>query len=414
MNSKYAVLVPLVMLAAACGRQDARPLIGPDAKAFAASTGTVKIAVLRDTANSRTVPKFVAGGFVRVNLYEAGDPTKLVRTALTNSAGEVFFTGLAPGNYILRDSLRAKSTSLIPAGGTPITVTAGDTVTTDTVRVRLSTRISGIARTDFLNQTKLTTVRHAGLKVVLLRETGVATNVYVPVDSTVTNGVGFYEFFATAGPERLRVQFNSGDITNFNEATTLGGAAPPFTKKVETINLTAANPGGELTGTIQFSIPARITGRVYRDKNGNGIRDSILITPAVVGPPPRRALGTKEGLVAGDSIRIQLLNAAGTKVITTTLVTAGAVSSEVPTRDSIGFNIQVPLFTFSSVEPGSYVLKLDKLGSRFPSNPLEFIAGPAYEVLVPTPTTSAVTATCRPLGSTAAFGSCDFVLVSGQ
>ena len=393
MNSKYAVLVPLVMLAAACGRQDARPLIGPDAKAFAASTGTVKIAVLRDTANSRTVPKFVAGGFVRVNLYEAGDPTKLVRTALTNSAGEVFFTGLAPGNYILRDSLRAKSTSLIPAGGTPITVTAGDTVTTDTVRVRLSTRISGIARTDFLNQTKLTTVRHAGLKVVLLRETGVATNVYVPVDSTVTNGVGFYEFFATAGPERLRVQFNSGDITNFNEAATLGGLAPPFTKKVETINLTAANPGGELTGPIQFSLPTRLTGIVFRDRNGNGVRDSLPTS------------NPKEGLIAGDTIVIRLKDSTDTRIITTTRVIATTTTS----------NTTVNTFSFSpNLTPGKYILRLDPLGSRFPSNPLEFSAGPALEVFVAVPTTGVVNATCRPLGSTGAFGNCNFGLISGQ
>ena len=393
MNSKYAVLVPLVMLAAACGRQDSRPLIGPDAKAFAASTGTVKIAVLRDTANSRIVPKFVAGSGVRVNLYEAGDPTKLVRTALTNSAGEVFFAGLAPGNYILRDSLRVKSTSLIPAGGTLITVTAGDTVTTDTVKVRLSTRVSGIARTDFVDQVKNTSVRLANLKIVLLRETGIATNVYVPVDSTVTNGVGFYEFFAEAGPERLRVQFNSGDITNFNEATTLGGAAPPFTKKVETINLTAANPGGELTGNFQFSLPTRLTGIVFRDRNGNGVRDSLP------------TLNPKEGLIAGDIIVIRLKDSTDTRVITTTRVTATTTTS----------NTTVNTFSFSpNLAPGKYILRLDPLGSRFPSNPLEFSAGPAYEVFVAVPTTAVVNATCRPLGSTGAFGNCNFGLISGQ
>ena len=401
MNLRNAFLLPLVIAAAACGRQDARPLIAPDVEEFEKSTGAVKIAVLRDTANSRTIPKWAAAGATaangqtRVNLYDPNDPTRIVGGALTNANGEILLTGIAPGTYLLKPDLsgRPQSTTLLPPEGLSITVTAGDTVKPDTVRVRLSSRISGILSTQWLDQAKLNNVRHSGVKIRIFRETGNATNVYTLIDSVTTNGVGSYEYFFSPGPERVRLEYDSRLITNLKDSTTLSGNAPvPYVEKVEQITISGINPGRDQFGDATWLYPTRLTGTVYRDKNANGVRDA------------------GESLIFGDTVVIQLRDSTDSRVIRTATVNTSA--SQSPTTNNT--------FTFSpNPSPGKYVLRMDKLASRFGSNPLEFVAGPAYEVRILPPTTAVVNAECRPYvappaTNTAAFGNCNFGLVTGK
>ena len=367
MNLRNTLLLPLVVLAAACGRQDAAPFVQPDAAAATAGSATVRMIVMRDTAVSRTVPKFVPAGATaannqtRVNLFKAGDTLNLIRTGLTSATGEIVFTNLAPGNYVLKPAIRSKSTTNAPVTGVPFTVASGSAVTVDTIRIRLSTRIAGLMATEFLNQNTFQRIRHGGVKIRVYRETGSATNVYNLVDSVTTNAVGNYELFLAPGPERVQLRFNSADITNFKDSTTYQGAAPiPYVKKEETVTIANNTPGRDITQDFKFNYPTRIIGFLYRDKNNNGFRDSSTTA--------------KEGLIAGDTITVQLRDSTGARVVATTRIIATA------TTPVAGAG---PTYVFNSVAPGKYVIKMDPLTSRFGSNPLEFFAGPTYIVVVP-------------------------------
>jgi hypothetical protein len=380
MNLRTTLLVPLVIAATACGRQDAAPFVAPDPAAQARGTATIRIVVMRDTATSRTAARFApagntaANGQTRVNLYRASDPNgSVVKTGLTTATGEIVFSGLPPGDYVVKPVLRSQSTTLVPAAGIPVRVAAGSIVAVDTLRVRLSTRISGMLATEWFDQVTQRRIRHAGVKIRIHRETGSGTGVYAVVDSVTTNAIGNFDYFTTPGPERVRLTFNSNDITNFKDSTTFQGAAPiPYVKKEETITITGITPGRDITQNLIFNYPTRITGFLYRDRNNNSFRDSVVAT------------STKEGLVAGDTITVQLRDSTGSRVITTTRIIATA---------STTFTGAAPTYTFSSVAPGKYVIRMDRLASRFGSNPLEFFEGPTYTVIVPelAPSASAVT-----------------------
>jgi hypothetical protein len=232
--------------------------------------------------------------------------------------------------------------------------------------------------------------------VGIWRETGTGTNVFTVLEGVVqTDAIGNYDFFVTPGPERVQVRFNSADITNFKDGTTFQGAAPvPYVKKVENVTVSGITPGRDITQNLTFNYPTKITGFVFRDRNANSFRDSTLVTPP--------ATGTKEGLIAGDTIRVQLRNAAGDHLITSVLVATGNTTSQVPVSSATNFANAVPTYTFSSLEPGTYKITMDVLASRFTSNPLEFKTGPTYTVVVPVPATGPVTMTQN------------FALVTGQ
>lgn len=380
MNLRLTLLVPLVVAASACGRQDAAPFVAPDAAANASGTATVRMIVMRDTAVLTTAAKFApaganaAAGQTRVNLYRAGDLVNLVRTGITSATGEIVFTSLAPGNYVLVPSIRSKSTSNAPATGIPFTVAAGSSVTVDTIRVRLSTRVTGLLATEFLNQNTLQRIRHGGVKIRIYREAVLNNNIWNLVDSVTTNAVGNYEFFVAPGPERIQLRFNSLDIANFKDSTTFQGLPPiPYQKGEDTVIVatnvsatsTVANnqsptPGRDFVQNLTFNYPTRIIGFLYRDKNNNGFRDSTSTA--------------KEGLVAGDTITVQLRDSTGARVVATTRV---IVTASTPVAGS------GPTYVFNSVAPGKYVIRMDPLTSRFGSNPLEFYQGPTYIVVVP-------------------------------
>jgi hypothetical protein len=367
MNLRYSLLLPLVVAAAACGRQDAAPFVAPDAVANATGTATIRMIVMRDTAVSRTTPKWAPAGATaannqtRVNLYVAGDTLNLIRSGLTSATGEIIFGGLLPGNYVLKPVIRSKSTTTAPVTGIPVSVASGSKVTVDTIRVRLSTRIIGLMATEFLNQVTLQRIRHGGVKIRVYRETGSATNVYNLVDSVTTNAVGNYEVFVAPGPERVQLKFNSTDITNFKDSTTFQGLPPiPYVKKEETVTITNATPGRDITQDLKFNYPTRIIGFLYRDKNSSGFRDSTS--------------AAKEGLIAGDTIQVQLRDSTGSRVVATTRIIATTTTPVAGPG---------PTFTFNSVAPGKYVIRMDPLASHFGSNPLEFFQGPTYVVVVP-------------------------------
>jgi hypothetical protein len=336
--------------------------------------------VMLDTAVSKTVPKYAPAGATaannqtRVNLFFANDTFNLIRTGLTSATGEVIFGGLAPGNYVLKPAIRSKSTSNAPVAGIPVTIAAGSRVTVDTIRVRLSDRVTGLLATEFLNQVTLQRIRHAGVKIRIYREGVLNNNVWNLVDSVTTNTVGNYEFFIAPGPERIQLRFNSLDITNFKDSTSFQGLPPiPYQKGEDTVIVatnvtatsTAANnqsptPGRDFVQNLTFNYPTRITGFLYRDKNNSGFRDSTATA--------------KEGLIAGDTIQVQLRDSTGSRVIATTRIIA---TTTTPVAGS------GPTYTFNSVQPGKYVIRMDPLASRFGSNPLEFFQGPTYVVVVP-------------------------------
>src|SRR5919199_2344723 len=127
---------------AACSEQRAGAFVGVNEF----NTGAARAIVRSDTANSTTTPKFVAPSNVRVALFRVGD-TVAIRTVTTTN-GVATFVGLDTGQYILRPLARAGS-SFAGQSEDTVTVTAGDTASTDTLRVRLGARITGFVASQY-------------------------------------------------------------------------------------------------------------------------------------------------------------------------------------------------------------------------------------------------------------------------
>ena len=345
----------VVLAGAACGKQDAGAFIAPNEAEFIAQTGVIRAVVMRDTATSRTVPRFAPASGVRVNLFAAGDLSTPVRQLTTSSTGEVTFVGLPPGSYTLITSVNPKSRVVANVAGdtaATYTITAGDTLLTDTVRVRQSARVSGLVASRFIDQEREKTIRYPGIKVVLHRETGSGTNVFVPADSTVTDATGSYEFRVTPGPERAQVRFNSADITALTdpELLFLGAGVPPYVKKPELVTVTGLTPDANRFGDLLFQYSSKITISPFRDQNENGIRD----------------IG--EGMLRGDTVVFQLRDASGKVIAQPTLLRAIATSDGARPVTS----------TLNSVKAGTYTITVDRIASRFPQTPFTYTSDASF------------------------------------
>ena len=291
----FAAGVALVA-AVACDKQPAGPAIEPE------NTGAVRVTVQRDTSRSAT-QVFVAGSNVRVSLFRLGD-TLALRQVTTNAQGIATFVGLAPGQYVVAPVLRALSAPTGNAADT-ITVTANDTTTIQggPFQVRLGALVSGFLAAEYFTQQGLVRTRFPGVQLTIERETGNATNVWAPFATVTTDATGSYSVPLPPGQGRFRIVFNSGQIPGFpNDTLFFGGTGTTVVTSRGTITNvgTSVAPDQNITRNLIFSFNTRITGSVFRDTNKNGVPDT--------GEP---------GLIAGDTVTVQLRDATGQRVLAT-------------------------------------------------------------------------------------------------
>ena len=345
-----SLAVAALLLVAACGPQDAEPFVAPDPEAFASETGALRVLVRRDTARSATTAKLAPAPSVSVRLIPEGD-TVAIRQLPTNSAGEVLFVGLAPGNYVIEPVVRSGSIVTTSTA----TVAAADTVA-DTVQVRVASVISGFVGAQFTTQERFETVRYAGVKVRLLRDNGTGT--FVPVDSVTTGVSGAFSFTVLPSDQNARLEFNSADITALTDPllTFQGTGAVPYVKRVETVNITNITPDRSITQNLLFQYNSRIVISPYRDTDKDDVRD------------------TGEGMLAGDTVFFQLRNADGTRVLL----------SGTSLRAVAATNGARPTVTVNNLQAGTYRVTADPALSRFPQTPFLFTAAsfPTYTVVI--------------------------------
>ncbi|MGI9075837.1 MAG: hypothetical protein ACR2G6_00735 [Gemmatimonadaceae bacterium] len=321
----------VLVAAVACDKQPAGPTVRPE------NTGAVRVTVQRDTSRSGVPAPFAAGSGVRVSLFRLGD-TLALRQVTANSAGQAVFVGLAPGQYVVRPSLRPLSTSIGNTADT-ITVTANDTTTiaSDTIRVRLGARITGFLAAEITGQQGLVRTRFPGVQIAVLRETGAGTGIYVPFTTVTTDATGSFDVPLVPGPGRVQLVFNSNGIPGFpNDTLFFGGTGTTVltvrpTHVVSNLSSsggTGVAPDATITRNLIFSFNTRITGAVFRDTNMNGTLDA--------GEP---------GLIAGDTVTVQLRDATGQRVLAS--------------QRLIGPSLTPQTYTFSGLAGGTYVIALD-------------------------------------------------------
>ena len=334
-HSSLALAVA-ILASTACDRQPAGPEVQPE------NTGALRVTVQRDTSLRADRP-FAAAPGVRVSVFRLGD-TLALRQVTTNSLGLATFVGLAPGQYVVTPSLRPLSTFTGNSADT-ITITANDTSTVlaGPFQTRLGARVSGFAASQVTTQQGLVTTRFPGVQLAILRETGVGTNVFLPVTTVTTDATGAFDVPLAPGPGRVQIIFNSGQIPGFpNDTLFLGGSGTSVISNRG--NLTATStavilPDANVTQNLIFNFNTRITGEIFRDVNGNGLRD------------------TGEGLAKGDTVFVQLRDATGQRVIAPVVRVIGNPPATGPL---------VPgTYTFSSLQGGSYTVVLDLAASRF-------------------------------------------------
>ena len=317
---------------AACDEQDA----GPTVDLTPQNTGVLVATVFRDTAIG-TTPKYAPASGLRVNVFRPGE-TVALRSATALSNGQIVFVGLAPGTYIVAPAARPLSTFPGAAADT-ITVTAADTVASDTIRVRLGASISGLIASDVFNQVTTVRTRYAGAEVIISREIAPNTNTWAEVARDTTDVTGAFSVNVTPGAARYRLAVRRSQLQGLNNDT-LQARGTGFSASAtgDTIFFTSAanrlTPDRSEVQNILLTLASSITGSVFRDPNANGVLD----------------LG--EGLAAGDTVRVQLRDSTGTRIISTSgnLTSASATSNR---------------FTFSSILPGKYVLRVDQATARF-------------------------------------------------
>ncbi|MEJ7811235.1 MAG: SdrD B-like domain-containing protein [Gemmatimonadaceae bacterium] len=324
-----AVAAGVVLAAAtACDKQEAGPISGPP------GTRTLRVVVLRDTAVVAGSRPLVAGTGVRVNVFAANDTTLAIRTVTADATGAVTLVGLAAGQYIIRPVLSPFSAATT-RGADTVTVAAGDTtvLVADTLRVRLGATISGNLGVDFTGQAGRVQTRFPNVTVTVQRETAVGSNTYATFALDTTDATGAFTLAAEPGPRRYRFVFDASTLPNFpNDSLLLGGTGTAVaTRGVVTSAAFTLAPGSTSTQTQTYRYNTRVTGAVFRDNNKNGIRD------------------TGEGLLAGDTVVVQLRNSAGRVVATSTSIGPSTTAS----------------YTFTSLVGGGYQLTFDPVLSRF-------------------------------------------------
>ena len=113
-----------------------------------------------------------------------------------------------------------------------------------------------------------------------------------------------------------------------------------------------------MTQNLTFNYTSRIAGVVFKDLNNDGLKTA------------------NEALIAGDTAVITLRDSATGKVLATQRVNVNTTASTSIGRPAQGYS-------FTSLEPGTYVILMDKLSSRFLTNPSGFTnPAPIYVTVV--------------------------------
>lgn len=328
-------LLALVALGAlaACDKQPAGPAVEP------ANSAALAVNVQRDTALG-TTPKFAPASNIRVSVFFPGD-TLPMRQANTDSKGNVLFIGLEPGDYIVSTAVAAASS--YPGGRAADTVTiAGtpaDTVRSDTIGVRLGGTMSGTISADTTGQIGRGTAPFAGVVVALLQQHDPADPVaYDTIALDTTDATGRYTFAVAPGVQKYRVAFDAAAIPGFfNDTLLLNGTGTAVATRGPVLgSAVTIAPGGSCSSSacsFGYRFNTRIGGAVFRDADGNG------------------ALDAGEGLVAGDTVFVQLRNAAGDRVISSVRL--------------LGTNGGPVNYSFTGLFGGSYQVGVDFATSKF-------------------------------------------------
>lgn len=333
----FAALVAL----AACGRDDAGPTVVQD------DAGVIQATVLTDVS-AATAFTFTARAGIAVGLYRDGDPL-LLRRATTNAQGKVIFRGVPAGRYVVRPIVRPNTVFGGPEFAV-VDVTRGVTDSSTVFRFRQGARLSGFLAAEFTTSTGPRQVRFGpGIIVELFRDTSVAqTNKYALIGTDTTDASSSFEFFATPKAQKYRLiyrdpQTDLSDSLRFVPDTLQGIRDSVITFTSATTGLVADN----VTQNLIFNYTSRIAGVVFKDLNNDRVK------------------GANEALIALDTAVITLRDSATGKVLATQRVTSATTASTPIGRPAQGYS-------FTSLEPGTYVILMDRISSRFLTNPNAF------------------------------------------
>lgn len=333
----FAALVAL----AACGRDDAGPTVIQD------DAGVVQATVLTDVSNSSSFV-YTARAGIAVGLYRDGD-TLLLRRATTNAQGKVIFRGLPEGRYFVRPIVRPNTVFGGPEF-TAVTVTRGRTDSSSVFRFRQGARLSGFLAAEFTTPTGPKQVRFGpGIIVELHRDTSVAqSGRYALIGTDTTDAASTFAFFATPQPQRYRLIYRApqatlSDSLRFVPDTLQGVRNPEIIFTSGSGGLVADN----VTQNLIFNYTSRIAGVVFKDLNNNRLRTA------------------NEALIPLDTAVITLRDSATGKVLATQRVTSATTALAAIGRPAQGYS-------FTSLEPGTYVILMDRISSRFLTNPAAF------------------------------------------
>ncbi|WP_426954437.1 SdrD B-like domain-containing protein [Muricoccus radiodurans] len=252
----------------------------------------------------------------------------VVATTTTDADGAYNFAGIAPGSYQIgfvapggtvftaqdqgaNDAIDSDANPTTGRAG-PIILSSGGSAANVSAGIFTATTISGTAFTDANGDgiQGSSEVGTAGQTVQLLNSAGTV------VATTTTDSDGTYRF-AGVTPGTYQVQFASPAGTSFTAQDQGGDDSVDSdvngTGRTGPITLTSGQAAANVSaGTYT---PARVSGLLFTDLNGDGIR------------------ATGEAGIAGQTV--QLLNSAGTVVATTTTASNGT-------------------YSFGSVTPGQY------------------------------------------------------------
>ncbi|WP_458098530.1 SdrD B-like domain-containing protein [Roseomonas sp. WA12] len=253
-------------------------------------------------------------------------------TTTTGTGGAYSFTGVAPGTYAVQFTAPngtvftaqdqgnndALDSDAVPGTGriAPITVTSGSTVSNVSAGVYAPVTISGAAFTDSNGDGLLGTgeAGRAGVTVRLLDAAGTS------VATTTTGTDGSYSF-TNRPPGQYQVEFVAPNGTAFairdqGNSSVNDSDVNPATGRTGVFTVTSGQTSPNISAGLYT--PASVSGTLFTDSNGDGLR------------------GTGETGPAG--VTVQLINAAGTVAATTSTGTGGA-------------------YSFAGVAPGTYAVQ---------------------------------------------------------
>lgn len=294
--------------------------------------GRIVVPVLRDTALSTSTPRYEPGSGLIVRIVRLGDTTPLA-TVTANALGEALFGDLRAGTYVVDiaaggpATVQGRATDTVSIGGT-------DSVIADTLRLRPAAWITGAMTSAVMTQDSLVIISFAGVTLELARQAAPGLDFYVPVDTVVTDGDGRFATPLAAGPARYRFTFDASSIAELNNDTLVYRGSGVAGDARSTLTFTSSGglrPDSLERRDITFILPSQVVGIVYRDMDGDVARSA------------------GDSLVDGDSIRVQLRDSTGTRVLGSYAHGTAAA----------------PAFAFRSLAPGRYLLAIDVPGSAF-------------------------------------------------